>query len=545
MTAAVPGGPWRAAAALALVLAVAGALSLRGLGDASLLGDEAIYAGPARRAAVDGDWYPLRNGEGELFTSKPPLAMWIEALSFRTLGVSELAARLPNALAGMALAALVLGVGAWLWGLPAGILAALLLAATSSWLLRNGVRCGAIDPLLTLALSAALLLYLRYRTTGRLIWLGAAGAAAAAAALLKSVVGPVELLAVTASFELALAVAGRRAGALAEPGPPGAPSWKAPLALAGGGAVVLLAWFADVTRRSPDFPARLWADTVVRGVRGVDPGHVQGIGFYGRLLADDFGLLLAAGLLAPLALAGPWRQGGARARAALLLPLWTLVILGLLSLSVSKLPWYPDAALPPLVLLLAGGLCAAIARLAQPPLPAAIRPLPARMAPALGRAPALLLALAVTWLTGRHLLGAWRAVSAPPLRTEMHRFAGVYRQLPRARLYLDLLRPRRPEQLREWNYFYLFSLPARQAGLPAPPDGPGSPDAPNAASRCAVLVTMRPESLARRPDLAAAPTLHLAKFDARESDLAIVDLCGGAVLRGMALAEAREAREAR
>lgn len=60
---------------------------------------EPRYAEIARLMAASGDWVTPWFAPGIPFWGKPPLAFWSEALAFKLLGTSELAARLPSLLA--------------------------------------------------------------------------------------------------------------------------------------------------------------------------------------------------------------------------------------------------------------------------------------------------------------------------------------------------------------------------------------------------------------------------------------------------------------
>ncbi|WP_198021877.1 ArnT family glycosyltransferase [Algiphilus aromaticivorans] len=62
---------------------------------------EPRYAEIARIMAESGDWITPWFDAGVPFWGKPPLAFWLQALSFRALGVSEFAGRLPSWLANL------------------------------------------------------------------------------------------------------------------------------------------------------------------------------------------------------------------------------------------------------------------------------------------------------------------------------------------------------------------------------------------------------------------------------------------------------------
>lgn len=66
---------------------------------------EPLFAEAARQMTVTGDWLtPYFNGDTRF--DKPPLIYWLMAIAYQTLGVNEFAARLPSALAAIALAGL-------------------------------------------------------------------------------------------------------------------------------------------------------------------------------------------------------------------------------------------------------------------------------------------------------------------------------------------------------------------------------------------------------------------------------------------------------
>lgn len=180
--------PWsRALAALAIALALY--LYLGRLGGTPLQrGNEAMYASPPALMLLNHDWLvPLYRGDH--FLDKPILPIWVVAASYRVLGVSVAAERLPAALAGLATCLLL---GLWIGrrsGERAGVLAALALAFSFLFVF-TGMTFVA-DAFLTLAiLVAAIVLDRACRAEGSdLAWGAASGAALAFAFYFKGLVG--------------------------------------------------------------------------------------------------------------------------------------------------------------------------------------------------------------------------------------------------------------------------------------------------------------------------------------------------------------------
>lgn len=138
----------------ALVVGAAALLLLTGLDAVDLWApDEPRYAQVAEemRSGVHGRaGFVLPHLNGEPYTQKPPLYFWIAAGIGALQGrVTELAARLPSALSGIALVALTLALGSRLLGGGAGLLGAALLLTTFSF--AHLARRAQLDPLLVVA----------------------------------------------------------------------------------------------------------------------------------------------------------------------------------------------------------------------------------------------------------------------------------------------------------------------------------------------------------------------------------------------------------
>jgi hypothetical protein len=114
-----------AALALALALAVALLASLGPLAANRFHRDEAIYSSWGLDIASGRDL--LVSGPA---VDKPPLFLYVQALSFVLFGPTEVAARLPSLIASLASVGLVFALGRSLYGRGTGLLAAGLLAAS-------------------------------------------------------------------------------------------------------------------------------------------------------------------------------------------------------------------------------------------------------------------------------------------------------------------------------------------------------------------------------------------------------------------------------
>ena len=124
-----------------LVLAVSGIAFLGTVSSPPALLDDvdAAYAQVARSMLESGDWVTARLN-GVVYFDKPPGQVWAMALSFSAFGVHDWAARVPAALAAMALCWLAWCVARWAFGPQAGILAGVGLATCCGLFLFTRVR---------------------------------------------------------------------------------------------------------------------------------------------------------------------------------------------------------------------------------------------------------------------------------------------------------------------------------------------------------------------------------------------------------------------
>ena len=97
---------------MAAILALLVLTRMLGLGALPLMDTtEARYAEIARKMAQLGDWVTPWYDTGVPYWGKPALSFWLTAMSFKTFGVSEFAARLPHFLCALLVAWLVWRLG--------------------------------------------------------------------------------------------------------------------------------------------------------------------------------------------------------------------------------------------------------------------------------------------------------------------------------------------------------------------------------------------------------------------------------------------------
>jgi 4-amino-4-deoxy-L-arabinose transferase-like glycosyltransferase len=243
---------------------------------------------------------------GAPYDQKPPLYFWLAALAGAPGGrVSEAAARLPSALAGIALVALTLALGAWLFGGRTGALGAALL--TTVFPFAHLARRAQLDVLLALFESAALALFWRVdRGTGpRRAQLAALHLSLGLAGLTK---GPVGFLVPLLAIALFLLVE-RRLREL----PRALPPWALALSLG-----PVAAWAAAAVALAPEGYAEGALGTNLLGRFFAGTSHARPFYYYLYQFPADF---LPWTLLWPLVFAAGRRlfagePSGARSGAA-------------------------------------------------------------------------------------------------------------------------------------------------------------------------------------------------------------------------------------
>lgn len=119
---------------------------------------DAVQAQIARNMIVSGDWVTPRL-DGVVYLEKPPLIYWLIAASYKVFGVHDWAARIPMALASLALCWLTTAFGIWAFGRRAGLYAGLCSATCVGLFLFTRILIP--DVMLTFTTALAMWAFLR------------------------------------------------------------------------------------------------------------------------------------------------------------------------------------------------------------------------------------------------------------------------------------------------------------------------------------------------------------------------------------------------
>ncbi len=305
--------------------------------------NEARFATVAREMAQRGEWFtPQFQGRP---VQKPPFVFWMMAAAQAVLGNSELAARVPSAIAALAAVLVTASLGARLYGAHTGVLAAVLLATMFqfAWVGRKGQ----LDmPFTAFIVGAHALLFRALREGKGHLWAGG-WACAALSAMVKGLAGVLLPLGTGLTYALMMG----RAREFVRP-----PAWRA---MAGAGAA-LVVYYAAL---GAGFTTKFFMDDHLRRfLSGVDlvrplwwhvPVFVLGILPYAAWLP----FAVAAG--SAVRHRDLWRRGRPNHGGcdhATFLVCWFVLWFILISMSKGKEEHYVLPLLPPLAMLMAAGV---------------------------------------------------------------------------------------------------------------------------------------------------------------------------------------------
>jgi 4-amino-4-deoxy-L-arabinose transferase-like glycosyltransferase len=143
-----------------LIVLISSLLFIPFLGQVHLFDwDEINFAESAREMIVSGDYLNVQINF-ELFWEKPPLFIWMQVVSMKVFGITEFAARFPNAVAGMVTLCFLFYVGKKQFDKQLGILWVIVYAG--SLLSHLYFKSGIIDPWFNLFIFSGIYFFIRY-----------------------------------------------------------------------------------------------------------------------------------------------------------------------------------------------------------------------------------------------------------------------------------------------------------------------------------------------------------------------------------------------
>jgi 4-amino-4-deoxy-L-arabinose transferase-like glycosyltransferase len=301
--------------------------------------DEGRYAEMAREMAASGDWITPRLN-GIKYFEKPPLQIWIGALTFRAFGLGEWQARLWTGLCGLFGIAMTAYAGRRLFNQRIGGNAGLVLASCFMWAAMahvNTLDMG-LAAMMALALCALLIAQQDEATPGeRRNWMLACWTGMALAVLSKGPIGVILPGAVLVLYSLL-----ERDRAI----------WKRLHAGAGLSLFLAIAapWFILVSLQNPEFPRFFFLHEHVE--RFTSQVHRRTGAWYYFVPILLLGILPWLGVL-PRSLWPSRRQTAQHFQPKRMLLIWAVFIFVFFSASGSKLPSYILPIAPALALLIA------------------------------------------------------------------------------------------------------------------------------------------------------------------------------------------------
>ncbi len=328
------------------------------LGGPRLDGDEALYALCTDRILASGDWLTLSPHPPTAYFEKPPLYMWLTALSHRALPGLELKYRFWSAASGVVCVAMTCALGSRLLSPEAGLMGAMFLLLNRKFTVEHGARSGVMDAAATLCMVAAACSYVRsgfwmVLEGRRGPWRSAVvvGIATGIACWLKPLAG-IPMVALLALHAVSYAPRGRRRQILA------------PLLVAAAVMVAVAApWYAmEWARYGKGFVnAVLGRNIIARATTTIDVRHAQGGWYYVQeVTASSVPFLFCVPALVMVSGIALFERGAAMRRDHGLLAIVAVGWVAAFSVSRSKFLHYTYPAFPFIALAIAASIEGAI-----------------------------------------------------------------------------------------------------------------------------------------------------------------------------------------
>ena len=328
--------------------------------------DEALFAMRASYMAEEGKYLPsynhwIEDGPRHL-NSKPPFTTWIQVLSVKTFGISELALRIPTALAVFSTILLLLYAARNILGdIRIGYCAGFVLITSRGFMREHVARTADQDAFMAFYMLAAAIAFYQYleSTTDRQRWkwLAIITLSTIAAALTKYVLG--------FFFMPAFAIYAAHKGQLLNILKRGS-TWLAAALVIG----AVSAWFVAMDAAIPGFIHRAFSHEMIDRYTSTLDVHYAPWFYYFKNLHNYRFMPWLYFLVVPLFVIFSKKTAGSRPSSLLMLIfLSALSLLVIISFSQTKTPHYDAVAYPPLALLAGFGLlevlkaCASLFRL--------------------------------------------------------------------------------------------------------------------------------------------------------------------------------------
>jgi 4-amino-4-deoxy-L-arabinose transferase-like glycosyltransferase len=293
--------------------------------------------------ALNNDWLVTHYGpDPDHWNTKPPLLIWLQALSFKAFGFSTWSLRLPTALAAIVTVFVLFRFACRVLKQPlAGFFGALVLVTCAGFVRLHVARTGDYDALLTMWETIVWVCFFQYLETGRARYLYWVAAGLTAAVLTKTIAG---LLGVPGLLVYAL-VQGKVPWLLRQPR-----VYVAALL----GAAIIIGYYVAREAADPGYwKAVQYNDLGGRFLENQGDGDTWSY-YLTNLQERTFTPWLWA--IGPALVLGFWRTSGVLRRAVTLLTLFILGWLLVVSASVSRHDWYDAPLYPALALLVGVGL---------------------------------------------------------------------------------------------------------------------------------------------------------------------------------------------
>ncbi|MBT6401561.1 phospholipid carrier-dependent glycosyltransferase [candidate division WWE3 bacterium] len=291
--------------------------------------DEAIYSKIAKNMVNSGDFTVLRWNPESVWFEKPPLYIWMAAISMKLFGITEFAGRLPSALLGFSTLFIVYQLSKRMFNKTTAFIAALTLATTTQFIYYS--RASMMDVSVTFFMTLALMFY--YKTfTGKdklsnWVWVGVA---LGLGGMIKNVVGFLPLVVIGIHELILLASKERKLNK---------DLFKKYFALMGALLVVFMPWHIEMLRRfGKGFVDNYFIYHVL--TRGTEAIEQKGRPFWWYMIILKVSMRI---WFVALLAAFPFSVFQAfvkKNRTHIFLVVWSLVIFLFFSSAKSKLVWY-------------------------------------------------------------------------------------------------------------------------------------------------------------------------------------------------------------